>query len=102
MFRLSVGILVVMSSHLDTSDLKKRWNRQLKLAGLRLRPEGGKPNLVVRVVQDLDTYASKLVGSVKTILGPIASMNPEEASAYSHVLAMRSDLFVSDDWSGSA
>jgi hypothetical protein len=54
--------------------------------------------VVIHTVKDLDVVASKLVGRVKTILGPIASMNPEEASAYLHVLAMRSDLFVSDDW----
>jgi hypothetical protein len=74
----------------------------LKAAVLRCRPKRVKPIVVIHTVKDLDIVASKLVNPVKTILGPIASMNPEEASAYLHVLAMRSDLFVSDDWDRSS
>jgi hypothetical protein len=98
LFRLFVRMIVVVSGHIDALKLKTRWQRQLKAAGLRCRPKRGRPIVVIHTVKDLDVVASKLVGRVKTILGPIASMNPEEASAYLHVLAMRSDLFVSDDW----
>ena len=100
-FRLSVRLLMAFTGELDRAKLTTRWKRQLRAAGLKCRPERGKPIVVIRKLKDLDPVVAKLGGLVKTILGPIASMNPEEASAYLHVLAMRSDLFVSDDWEQS-
>lgn len=101
LFRLSACLLVATTSTIDSTKLKSRWQRQLKSAGLRCRPEGKKATVVIRPVDDLDIIARKLVGRVKSILGPVKEMRPDEASAYLHVLAMRSDLVISDDWARS-
>jgi hypothetical protein len=102
MFRLSARMLVAATSTIDSTKLNSRWQRQLKSVGLKCRPEGKKAVVVIRPVTDFDTTARKLVGRVKSILGPVKEMRPDEASAYLHVLAMRSDLVISDEWAQTA
>jgi hypothetical protein len=97
-FRLQVRLVVAITGDVDSPKLKRRWQRQLKSAGLKCRPRGMRPTVVVRLVKDLDAVARKLVGRVGFILDPVAKMRPREASAYLHVLAMRSDLVLSGTW----
>jgi len=98
MFRLSARMLVAASTTVDTAKFKSCWPRKLKSVGLKCRPEGKKAVVVIRPVISLDATARKLVGRWKSMLGPVKEMRPDEASAYLHVQAMRSDLVVSDEW----
>jgi hypothetical protein len=85
-------------ARLHQSELRERWRRQLQAVGLKSRAKAGKPLVEVEVVTDLPRKARKLCGRVDSILGPVGKMNPEEASAYLHVLATHSDLVVSKVW----
>jgi len=96
-FSLSASMLVSAASTIDGTQLKSRWQQQLKSVGLKCRPEGKKATVVIHPVEDLAAEARKLVARVRSILGPIAAMSPKAASAYLHVLAMRSGLGVPAD-----
>jgi hypothetical protein len=97
-FRLRVQLIVAVTGGLDESNLRERWQRQLQVVGLRCRAKAAKPLVVVEVVTDLPRKARKICGRVDSILGPVGKMNPEEASAYLHVLATHSDLVISKVW----
>jgi hypothetical protein len=96
MFRISARLLVG-TSFFNSTKLKSCWQRQLKSVGLKCRPEGKKAVMAIHPASDLDSIAPKLVGRAESLLGPVETMKPVEASAYLHAVAMRTGLVISEN-----